>query len=395
MLLGIVGAPNKGKSTLFAALTEHNVAIADYPFTTIDPNMGIAYASRPCPELQLGTKCNPRNSLCIRGIRRVPLNLIDVAGLVAGAHHGKGMGNRFLNDLAAAEGLILVADISGTTDSNGNIGSGCDPAADVEMVLNEIAEWIAGIVSRHMRAIRASADAGDALSGALAGLGVSKEQIEHALRSIGATGSRADWDDERLHAFAYALLAEFKARIIAANKADKGYESTALERLKERFGSERVVSCSAAVEMELRKAVKLGAISYDPALSELGFSMLPGATAREAPAWIGSAASFIGHNHGTGVQLVLNRLVFDQMQRIVVYPVENERSYADGNGMVLPDAILMKRGSTALHLASAIHTDIAKSMLYAINAKTRMRVGKDYVLQDGDVIKIVSAARKP
>src|SRR5208282_5692991 len=110
MLIGIVGAPNKGKSTLFSALTLNDVAIADYPFTTIDPNKGVAYATKACPHAELGVKCKPRNAPCIGGIRQIPINVVDVAGLVEGAHLGKGMGNKFLNDLAAADALIIVSD---------------------------------------------------------------------------------------------------------------------------------------------------------------------------------------------------------------------------------------------------------------------------------------------
>src|SRR5271154_5312829 len=142
MLIGIIGAPNKGKSTLFSALTLNEVEIADYPFTTIDPNKGVTYATKDCPEKELGTKCKARNSLCVNGIRKIPVNIVDVAGLVEGAHLGKGRGNQFLNDLAAADALMLVVDSSGKTDSAGNPSESSNPEEDVKMVKSELIEWL-------------------------------------------------------------------------------------------------------------------------------------------------------------------------------------------------------------------------------------------------------------
>ena len=169
MLIGIIGAPNKGKSTLFSALTMHDVAIADYPFTTIDPNKGIAYATDKCPHRELGVQCKARNSLCIDGIRQIPVNVMDVAGLVEGAHLGKGMGNKFLNDLAAADALIILCDASGKTDAAGNAATGHNPMEDVEMVQGELVEWLSDIVKRHMKAMSRNPDGVTALGETLTG----------------------------------------------------------------------------------------------------------------------------------------------------------------------------------------------------------------------------------
>ncbi|MGC8648897.1 MAG: GTPase, partial [Candidatus Micrarchaeia archaeon] len=153
MLIGIVGAPNKGKSTLFSALTLNEVEIADYPFTTINPNLGVAYVSKECVDKELNISCNARNSLCINHVRFFPVNIIDVAGLVEDAHLGKGMGNQFLNDLASADALIVVVDASGKTDAHGNKVDYADPINDVNMVTNEIIEWISGIIKKHINII--------------------------------------------------------------------------------------------------------------------------------------------------------------------------------------------------------------------------------------------------
>ena len=206
MLIGIVGAPNKGKSTLFSALTLNDVAIADYPFTTIDPNKGVAFATVKCPCVSLGLRCGARDGLCVGGTRRIPVNVVDVAGLVEGAHLGRGMGNKFLNDIAGADALILVADASGRTDSAGNAAFGADPAADIEMIRGELAEWLAGIVARHMEQLSRKADGVSALLEVLAGVKVDRASVDGAISDAGLLPGRVGWGEEETRRFASALL---------------------------------------------------------------------------------------------------------------------------------------------------------------------------------------------
>jgi hypothetical protein len=93
---------------------------------------------------------------------------------------------------------------------------------------------------------------------------------------------------------------------------------------------------------------------------------------------------------GTGIQRALNHAVFEILKMIAIYPVSNAESLKDGSGNVLPDVYLMRKGSTVRDLANEIHTDIAESMLYAIDAKTKKRLGPDHILEDDSVIQIVS-----
>ena len=390
MIVGIIGAPNKGKSTLFSALTSGEAKIANYPFTTIDPNKGVAYVSEECAEKKIGKKCKPRNSLCENGMRLVPVNIIDVAGLVPGAHEGKGMGNQFLNDLAGADGFIIVVDASGRTDAYGNEGVG-NPADDLEMIMSELVEWISAIIKKHMPQMSKKESGVDALADVLTVFNVTRASIETAVERLGLQSKRIAWSDEEIRKFTSAVILGSKHFIVAANKADaegaKANENAIREKASE-LGMETVM-CSAALELALKKAKDSGMISYDPLKGKIEILGNPNAEQKKALDYM---KGFV-ESGGTGVQKVLNELVFKAMGNIVVYPVEDENKFSDHSGNVLPDAILMERGSTAYDLAMKIHTDIGKGMLYAIDAISKMRLAKNYVLKDGDIIKIVSTAK--
>lgn len=390
MIVGIIGAPNKGKSTLFSALTLKDVEIADYPFTTINPNMGIAYATKKCPETELGTKCRARNSLCVNGIREIPINIVDVAGLVVDAHSGKGMGNQFLNDLAAADALMLVVDASGKTDRNGNPCESCDPMDDVKMVKGELVEWVSSIIITHASQISRRNDGVNALSEVLAGLKIRKDEIKFSIESNGLSDARISWPEQDVKRFADKLLEISKPMLVIANKCDVKGSEFQLSMLRSSFGEAGIIGISAAVELAIKRAEKQGIIQRVP--GSASFNIVSPNISKEQMDALKYMKEFAGAN-GTNVNDVINRVVFGLLDSIVVYPVEDENRYSDHSGNVLPDAVLMKRGSTAMELAATIHTDIAKNMLYAIDARSKRRLAKDYVLNDGDVIKIVSAAR--
>jgi len=150
MLIGIVGKPNCGKTTFLNAACLTSAKVADYPFTTIEPNLGKAYVRKNCVCKELGVKDTPKNSLCIDGVRLIPIDLLDVAGLVPDAWKGKGLGNKFLDDLRRADALIHVIDASGSTDAEGKpVEPGSwDPLKDVKFLENEIAHWFNNIISR-------------------------------------------------------------------------------------------------------------------------------------------------------------------------------------------------------------------------------------------------------
>jgi len=388
MLLGIIGAPNKGKSTLFSAITMLDVAIANYPFTTIKPNHGVAYVSKKCVESELGVKCNPRNSICMNGTRLIPIEVVDVAGLVPNAHLGKGMGNQFLNDLISADAFIQVVDVSGKSDENGNPCEKCDPAKEFKIVNDELAYWLRDIIKRHISKIEKKGNGAAGLAGILSSLKVSEKQIEEAAERSYLSLS-GNWSDEDILSFSRELLRISKPVAVAANKLDMASKED-LDRLKAELKDTLVIGCSGAAELTLRKAAKAGIIDYTPGATEFNIVGKPSKEQEEALNYL---AEYIKKNNGTGVQQLINSVVFNLLKMIVVYPVEDENKYTDHYGNVLPDAFLVKEGTTAVELAEKIHTSLAKNMLYAVDAKKKIRVPKDYKLKDNDVIKFVSTAK--
>jgi len=389
MLLGIIGAPNKGKSTLFSAITMLDVAIANYPFTTIKPNHGAAYVSKKCVDSELGVKCNPRNSICMNGTRFIPIEIVDVAGLVPNAHLGKGMGNQFLNDLISADAFIQVVDVSGKSDENGNPCEKCDPAKEFKMVNDELAYWLRDIIKRHISKLEKRGDGVAGLREILSSFKVSEKQIEEAAEKSYLSLSGIDWSDEDILSFSRELLRISKPVAVAANKLDMASKED-LDRLKAELKNTLVIGCSGAAELTLRKAAKAGIIDYTPGATEFKIVGKPSKEQEEALNYL---AEYIKKNNGTGVQQLINSVVFNMLKMIVVYPVEDENKYTDHYGNVLPDAFLVKEGTTAIELAEKIHTGLAKNMIYAVDAKKKIRVPKDYRLKDNDVIKFVSTSK--
>ena len=389
MKIGLVGKPNAGKSTFFTAVTSASAQIGDYPFTTIDKNVGIAHVRKPCPSKELGVEPNPNNSLSINGVRYIPIEVIDVAGLVPGAHKGKGMGNKFLDDLRQADVLIQVVDSSGNTDLEGNSTEGADPLQEIDFLKHEICEWIAEITmrnwSRSARAVESGEKVEDFLSDRLAGLKFSREHVITALRKVAISKPVMQWSSEEGKLIANILQDIAKPIVIAANKAD----ISPVENLEKLSGKGAIITV-ADYELALKKASEANLINYNA--GDSNFEISSNKLSEGQSVALQTIKDFLKSNGSTGVQTCIENAVLEKLNLIAVYPVEDETHFTDGQGRVLPDAHLLPRDSTALDLAYKVHSDIGDSFIRAIDCKSKRIIGKDYELQDGDVIKIVAGS---
>ncbi len=400
MLTGIVGKPNTGKSTFFSAATLIPVEIASYPFTTIKPNRGIAYIRTPCVCKEFNVKDTPVNSVCLDGVRLVPVELIDCAGLVPGAWKGRGLGNQFLDEIRKADALIHIIDAAGATDSEGKsckLGAH-DPLEDVKFLEVEMTMWLVQIMKKNWsklaRTVESSRkDLVASLEELLSGLTIRKPHIIEALRKTGLNADKpTEWSEESFTAFVDALIKIAKPMLIAANKMDLPPAEENLERLKKTGYT--VIPCSAEAELALRRAAEKELIDYRP--GDCNFKVLKPEKLTEAQkkALEAIREKILLKFGSAGVQDAINAAFLKLLGMIVVYPVEDLEHLSDHKGRVLPDAYMVPYGTTARQLAYIIHTELGETFIYAVEAREKRRIGEDHVLKDRDVISIVSARKR-
>ena len=382
MLIGVVGAPNKGKSTFFAAATLVDAQIANYPFTTITPNRGVTYVSAPCPHAQLGLPaCNPKNSKCSGGVRLVPIGMIDVPGLVPDAHAGKGLGNKFLDSIREADVLIQVVDATGKTDLHGNPCESASPAEEVAFLQEEIALWLADIMARGAKGKGAVG-----LAASLTGLKITDAMLHKAALDCGLNVADGLPDGEGTRRLARKLVETRMPIVVACNKMDIAGAREGYEKVKRESGRASM-PCSAAVELALRKAEHAGLVEYRPGDSDFALKGTPNEKQAEA---LSAMKRVLVENGGSGVQHIIDYVVYQHLNCIIVYPVEDEHKYSNNKGDVLPDAYLVPKGTTALQLAAMVHTDLAHKFIGAVDCRRHIRVGAEHALENGDIIKIIA-----
>jgi len=389
-----------GKSTFFSAATLATVEIASYPFTTIKPNLGIGYLRTQCVCREFNVKDDPVNSICIEGIRLIPVELIDTAGLVPDAWRGRGLGNQFLDEIRRADALIHIVDASGSTDLEGRIlkPGTHDPLEDVRFLEREITMWMMQIIKRDWQRIVRTvesrrADLYSLLENRLSGLSIRRRDIIEALKRTDLNADKPTrWSEEDFFRFVDTLRKISKPMLIAANKIDIPTAEENLERLRD-YGY-IVVPCSAEAELALRRASEKRLIKYKPGDAE--FSVLKAAemTEKQRRALEMIRERVLRRQGTTGVQEAINAAFFKLLNMIVVYTVEDPEKLTDHQGRVLPDARLVPNGTTARELAYSIHTELGESFIYAIDCRKKVRRGEDYILKDRDVISIVSAKRR-
>ncbi len=393
MLIGIVGKPSTGKSTFFMAATSVPVERSPRPFTTIKPNRAVAYVEVECVDKEFGKQCNPRTGFCVNGRRFVPVELLDVAGLVPGAHEGKGLGNKFLDDLRQADVLVHIVDASGSTNEVGEkvpVGS-YDPCNDVRFLEQELDFWIKGILDNNWNKLQREARLvkkknEDILSEQFSGLGMTKDIIARVLKELSLEEKGMDlWSEDERYALCKKIRQIGKPIIIAANKCDlsAGWEN--YQRIRKEFPEYVVIPCSAEAEIALKGATKAGFIDYIPGDKEFRVKGDLNEQQKEALAIMKAVCDRYG---GTGIQKCLNAAVFDFLHYIAIFP-GGVGKLEDSEGRVLPDCFLMPPKTTALDFAFKLHSDIGRGFIGAIDVKTRQRVGKEHILKNRDVIEIV------
>ncbi|UCD26850.1 MAG: redox-regulated ATPase YchF [Candidatus Bathyarchaeota archaeon] len=396
LTIGIIGKTNTGKTTLFNAATLLNAKISNFPFTTKEPNIGIAYVSDICVCKELGVKDKPQNSTCIDGWRYVPVKIIDVPGLLKGAWMGRGLGNQFLSVIGQADALIHVVDASASIDAEGKItqpGSGnpVQDAIDVEM---EIERWIAEIiVSNEDLIIReaSSSTLAEAITKPLSGIKANQTQVSQALEKSKLKDLPfAEWNLNQIIKFSSLLLPLIKPTLIIANKMDILTSEKYIEMLADYYGRSLVAACSAEAELALRRAEKKGLLQYTPGQEIFRIKKNVKLTPKQKGALKYIETRVMAKWMRTGIQQALNTVAFKLLRTNMIYPVSDETNYMDHHGNVLPDALLMPDSSTPIDLARNIHTSIEKNYILAIDAKTGIRLPKDYNLRHKDVVKIMT-----
>jgi hypothetical protein len=387
--IALAGKPNAGKSTFYRAATESDVDVGNYPFTTIDPNRGVSYVRTDCPCLDREERCGGDN--CRDGKRYVPVELLDVAGLVPGAHEGRGLGNQFLDELTTADVILNVVDASGGTNEEGEpveIGSH-DPVEDVDFVEEEMDLWLASIVDRNWEGVeRASRspdfDLDEELTEMLTGVGATEADVARTLREVDYPDDPIAWEDEHREALAREIRQRTKPIVVMANKADIAPEGN-VELLQE--AAEYAIPTTADGELGLRRAADAGIVEYDPGDPDFEITGDVSDDQREGLEQIRDVMEAWG---GTGVQQSLDEAVYGLLDHFTAFPVQNESKWTDGTGTVLPDAFLLPQGSTPKDLAYAVHSDIGDGYLHAVDAREKRRISEETELAEGDVIKIVS-----
>lgn len=399
--IGLIGKTNTGKTTFFNSATLATADISNYPFTTKQPTVGNANAVTLCVHKELNLQDNPKNSRCIDGWRFIPVELVDLPGLIKGAWEGKGLGNKFLSVAAQSDALLHIVDVSGSIDAAGRIaepGSG-DPIADIGDIEEELVMWYLKLLEGNRDKISRAINSGIGMQSAIAdvfrGIGVNEEHVKMALEENKLENHKFDeLGTQESKDFSWSLRDISKPTLIVANKVDLPSATDNFKRMREQYNDMIIVPSSADAELTLRRAANRGLIRYFP--GDERFEIKDQSILTDKQKW---ALNFIRKDildeyMRTGVQFAINVAVFKLLRMNTVYPVAEASKLSDKSGNVLPDVYLMKSGSTVKDLAKEIHSELAKGLLYAVDIRDGLRLPINYEIKDRDILSIISARKK-
>ncbi len=399
--LGLIGKTNTGKTTFFNSATLSSEEISSYPFTTKTPVSGVAHAISLCVHPEFKIQDNPNNSKCVDGWRYIPIELIDLPGLIKDAWKGKGLGNQFLSIAAQSDALLHVVDASGGIDSTGKItevGTG-DPVSDFADIEEELTMWYQKILEGNRdkvsKLIKNSSDVIGAITDLYCGIGVNKIHVKETL--LETKLEEKDFDDFDMvdsKKFASHLRKISKPTLIVANKIDVAGADKNFARLRERYNDSIVIPVSGDSEFSLRRAEQKGLIKYSPGSEQFEIIESDKLNEKQIHALDFIKQGIMGEYMRTGVQFAINVAVFKLLKMNSIYPVADDVKLADKKGRILPDLILLKDGATINDLAKEIHSDLTKGLLYGKDLRYNLRLPVDYQLRDRDVVSLVSAIKK-